>query len=356
MKILVFNWRCWKHPLAGGAEKYLYEISKRLVKRGHEITWFVSSFKGAKERELSEGIEIIRKGGRFSVYLYAFWYYLRNLRKKGFDVIIDGINGVPFFTPLYVRGAKKIAVIHHIVGWKIFSKELRLYQAVLAWVAEKLIPILYFSVPFITVSESGKKELKVRKVSIVPNGVDELFFQSSEKSPNPVVIYLGRWKKYKRLDLLLEAFKIVKKRVEDAELWLAGRGDWKPKSIEGLKVFGFVDERKKKELLSKAWVFVTPSEKEGWCITVIEANACGTPAIAYDVPGLRDSIVDGETGFLVKEDGDIEKLAEAIIRVLTDNKLRRRLSENAIKWARRFSWDKSAEEFERIIKGVINGK
>lgn len=354
MKILIFNWRCWKNPLAGGVEKYLYEISKRLVKKGYKITWFTSSFKGAKERELVEGIEIIRKGGRFSVYLHAFFEYLKELRKRKFDVVIDSINGVPFFTPLYIWKPKKIAIIHHIIGWKTFSKELKFYQAILAWIAEKLVPIIYFFIPFITVSESTKRELKVKNIAIVPNGVDEWLFQNQiEKSHIPVVIYLGRWKKYKRLDLLLEAFKLVKKNIKNAELWLAGHGDWKPNYVEGLKIFGRVNEAKKKELLSKAWVFVIPSEKEGWGITVIEANACGTPAIGYNVPGLRDSIVHGKTGFLIKEDGNVKKLAEVIIKVLTDAKLREKLSKNAIEWAKQFSWDKSAERFEKIIKCLL---
>ncbi|MEM5835087.1 MAG: glycosyltransferase family 4 protein [Candidatus Aenigmatarchaeota archaeon] len=361
MKILILNWRCWKHPWAGGAERYLYEISKRLVKRGHEITWFVSSFDGAKEREFEDGIEIIRRGGKFSIYLHAFWYYLKELRKRNFDLVIEDINGVPFLTPLYVWKPKKMGIIHHLVGWKIFSKELKLYQAFIAWLAEKLIPIFYFHLPFITVSKSSKEELNknfIKKVSIVQNGLDFKIKAKTQtrKFRKPIIIYLGRFKKYKRIYLLINAFRIVKKRIKDAELWLVGGGDWKFEGkVEGVKNFGKVDEKRKKELLTKAWVLVSPSIKEGWGINVIEANACGTPCIAYDVPGLRDSIVDGKTGLLVKENGNIEALANAIIKVLEDEKLRNKLSINALKWARRFSWDKSAKEFEKIIKMVSKG-
>ncbi len=360
MKILIFNWRCWKNPLAGGAEKYLYEISKRLAKKGYRITWFVSSFEGAKEREFEDGIEIIRKGRKFSVYLYAFWYYLKELRKRKFDLVIEDINGVPFFTPLYVWKPKKLVIIHHLVGWKIFSKELKIYQAFIAWIAEKLIPLFYFFLPFVTVSRSSKEELKrcfLRKISIVQNGLDAWIKIQAKirKSKNPTILYLGRWKKYKRIDLLIEAFEIVKKKIKNAELWLAGDGDWKiNKKIDSVRIFGKVSNQKKKELLTKAWVFVNPSMKEGWGITVIEANACGTPCIAYDVPGLRDSIVDGETGLLVKENGDVKALAKAIIKVLEDEKLRKKLSKNALKYSRKFSWDKSAKEFLRIIKGIMN--
>jgi len=359
MKILILNWRCWKNPLAGGAENYLYEISKRLVKKGHKITWFVSSFEGSKETEFEDGIEIIRRGSRFSVYFYAFWYYLKDLRKRNFDLVIESINGVPFFTPLYTWKPTNIAILYHLVGWKIFSIELNLYQAIIAQIAEKLIPLFYFSTPLITVSKSSKEELEktfIRNTFIVPPGLDPwiLGHSSTEKSNKPTIIYLGRWKKYKRIDLLIEAFKIVKNRIKNPELWLVGDGDWRSnEEIEGIKIFGKVEDKEKKKLLAKAWVLVSPSVKEGWGMTIIEANACGTPCIAYDVPGLRDSIIDGETGVLVKEDGNVKELAEATIKILKDERLRKRLSKNAMRWARRFSWDKSAEEFERVIKSVV---
>lgn len=176
----------------------------------------------------------------------------------------------------------------------------------------------------------------IKKIFIVKIGLDENLKKHSKilKNKNPTIIYLGRWKKYKRLNLLIDAFKIVKSKIKNAELWLAGDGDIKIDKIEGIKIFGKVSEKMKKKILEKAWVFVQPSIKEGWGISVIEANACGTPAIAFDVPGLRDSIIDGKTGLLVKEDGNVEKLAEAIIKVLENEKLRKKLSLNALKYAK----------------------
>ncbi|MGC9203336.1 MAG: glycosyltransferase family 4 protein, partial [Thermoproteota archaeon] len=127
-------------------------------------------------------------------------------------------------------------------------------------------------------------------------------------------------------------------------------------AFDGVKFFGKVSEDDKIELLSKAWVMVNPSVREGWGLNVIEANACGTPCIAYEVPGLRDSIRNEETGLLVKEDGDIEKLAEAMIRILKDEELRMVLSENALEYSKNFSWDKTAEEFLKVVKGVVDGR
>ena len=364
MNILIFNWRCWMHPWAGGAENYLYEISRRLVKRGHKVTWFVSSWEGFEGREFSDGIEVIRKGGKFSVYLHAFLTYIRELRRRDFDVIVDDVNGVPFFTPLFV-GKKKVAIIHHLVK-RIFFKELPWYLAVIGWLSEKSIPIVYKKTKFVTVSESSKRELEefwIADIEVVYNGVDMALSENLDKNLRPSVIFLGRLKRYKRIDRLIKAYKIVSERVPETELWIVGDGDHR-KELEQLAeemmvkadFFGYVDEATKAKLLRESWVFIITSEKEGWGVTVLEANACGTPCIAYDVPGLRDSIIDEETGILVKEDGNVENLAEAIIMVLEDDELREKLSKNALEYSKRFSWNTSADKFERVLMELKDGR
>ena len=360
MRILIFNWRCWKHPWAGGAENYLHEISWRLVKRGHQITWFASSWKGLKEREVSDGMEVIRKGGKYSVYIHAFLTYITELRNEDFDVIVDDINGVPFFTPLFVR-REKVAVLHHLVR-RIFFKELRFYLAFVGYFSERLVPVAYRKTKFITVSKSTKNELEdfgIKDIEVIYNGVDITINDNLDKSLNPSIAFLGRLKRYKRLDHLLKAYRIVSVRIPETELWIAGDGD---QGIEleklaeemGLTVdfLSHVDEATKVKLLQEAWVFVTTSEKEGWGVTVLEANACGTPCIGYDVPGLRDSILNGETGFLVS-DGDFEELASMICKVLEDEILREKLSRNALEYSKRFSWDESALLFEMALENSI---
>ena len=366
MKILVFNWRDITHPWAGGAELHIHEIAKQWAKQGHRVTLFSSTYNDAKKFEVIDGIEIIRRGGCFSVYVCAMWYYLTNLRRRNYDIVVDDINGVPFFTPLFCR-RPKVAIIHHLVK-KIFFKELPLYLAVVGWIAERLIPLFYVKTKFITVSRSSKEEAErfgIRGIEIVPNGVDLEFYKPNPNSKTsfPTILFLGRLKRYKRLEHLLKAFEIVSRRVK-AELWIVGEGDAKEeleKLAEELGIqdrirfFGFVKEELKVELLDKAWFFVMTSEKEGWGLTVIEANACGTPCIAYDVPGLRDSINHGYNGLLVK-DGDVEALADAIVKLLLDDNLREELSINAVEWSEQFSWDKSTEEFLKVIEGVLNEK
>jgi glycosyltransferase involved in cell wall biosynthesis len=360
MKILIFNWRDITHPWAGGAEKYVHEIGKRLAKK-HEVTLFCGSYPGCAKEEVLDGIGVIRAGGRFTTYIHATLSYLKKLRKREYDVIVDSINGVPFFTPLYSR-KPVVAIIHHIVGWKIFKRELPLPLASVGYLSEKLIPYIYRNCKFVTVSESTKEELKrfgiQGNVSVIPNGID-VGFHLGKKAEKPRIVYFGRIKNYKRIDHILKAYSIVKQRIPDAELVIAGRGEFDHlqdyaislKIDESVMFMGEVDEEAKVEILSSAWVYVIASTKEGWGISVIEANACGTPAIAYDVPGLRDSVKNGYNGLLV-EDSDVKALANAIVNVLEDDKLREELSKNAIEWAKQFNWDRSAEEFERVLKSL----
>jgi glycosyltransferase involved in cell wall biosynthesis len=354
MRILIFNWRDVKHPWAGGAELYLHEIAKRFVKEGHQVTWFCGNSNGLSKEEKIDGIKIVRRGGKYSVYLHAFFYYVFNCIGK-YDVIIDAENGIPFFTPLFSR-KPKILLVHH-VHKEVFPLELpKLLSWFLSILETKLMPILYKGY-VVAVSESTKKDLvgigfKEERIRIIYNGLDHSKYHSGRKSEKPMVIYLGRIKKYKRVDLLVDAFKIVSREMPEAELYIVGNGK---KGREGNIIYtGFVSHEEKVKLLSSSWIFVNPSSKEGWGVSVIEANACGTPTVAFDVPGLRDSVVDGYTGLLVKEQSK-EALAEAMLKVLKDERLRLKLSRNSLKWARRFSWDKSAREFMKVIEGVVNG-
>ncbi len=300
----------------------------------------------------------MRRGGKYSQYLRVAAYLLT--RSKEYDVVIDDINGVPFFSSIFSR-VPVIAVIHHIVGWPIFRKELAFPLSVVGYLGERSIPFFYSRCPFVTVSDSSKMELvdfgvKEGAISVIQNAIDFSCDAEYERSPIPRIIYFGRIKDYKRVDHVIKAFSNVRAKVPGAELIIAGRGDFAPLGnlvaqlgLEGSVHFqGEVDDEEKKRLLSSSWVFVTASMKEGWGISVIEANACGTPAVAYDVPGLRDSIRDGQTGALSREEG-IEDLSRNLLAIINDEALRERMSRQAREWAAGFSWEKSADEFEHII-------
>ena len=365
MKILAQNWRDIKNSEAGGAEIHLHEILKRFVNKGHEVVLISSKYRGCKNYENVDGIKIIRIGNKYLFNFIFFWYFIK-FRNEDYNIVIDDVSKIPLCMPFYVKKKPVIAIVHHIHGKTLF-RELPLFMALYVYLMERiLIPIFYKKSIMITVSESTKNELikfgiPPKNIHVIYNGIDNRF-SLGNKSNAPHVLYFGRVKKYKRLNYLIKAFKYIKEKIPEAQLVIAGKGDNYKELIELSKELGIFDsinfvgevsEEEKVKLLQKAWVFVTPSEKEGWGITVIEANACGTPCIAYDVPGLRDSIINGKTGILVKEDGNIKALAEAIVKILLDEELREKLSKNAIEWAKRFSWDRSAEEFEKVIKNVI---
>ncbi len=357
MKILIFNWRDITHPWSGGAEVYVHEIGKRLVEKGHDLTLFCGEYPGCEKLSTIDGIKIIRNGGQYSIYLYAPIAYLSKMRKK-YDLIIDCENGIPFFTPLFVQ-KPKICVMHH-VHKDIFSIEKPFYIAWLGnFLEEYLMPLVYRHTEFIAVSPSTEKEMieigiDKEKIKMIFNGMNGQFVPDLSKKKDNLIVYVGRIKRYKQVDHLIKAFRIVKDKIPDSELVIAGRGDFseiKKLSDElnlGIKLYGEISENEKLDLLQKAKVFVTTSIKEGWGISVIEANRCGTPAIAYDVSGLRDSIRNNETGLLVKH-GDIEDLAKSIIKIIEDDNLHKFLSNNALSWSKTFDWNKSAKEFEKIM-------
>jgi len=358
------NWRDITHPQAGGCELHLHEIGKRIVEAGHSVSLFCGAYDGCERSDEVDGIKIIRKGGAYTVYFYALSEYLSGLRKNHYDVVVDDINGVPFFTPLYI-GRPKLAILHHLVK-EIFFRELPVTLRPVGYTAEKLIPVVYGKIPFVTVSKSTKAEMveagiTAGNIEIVHNGISDMYKPNpSLKSREPHIVYLGRLKTYKQLDHLIDAGVLLKERIEGVKLSIAGTGEAEEDLKElarhrdmgaTVEFCGFIDEDEKLRLLQSAWLFVTPSQKEGWGLTVIEANACGVPAIAYDVPGLRDSIRYGETGLLVGKK-TVENLAACMEKTICDEAQRGRLSRNALKWSKNFSWDKSASKFLSILERI----
>jgi glycosyltransferase involved in cell wall biosynthesis len=360
LKILAFNWRCWLNPEMGGAEVFTHEILRRWVETGHEATLFTSRFKNCKAEEIVDGVRIVREGGRYSVYLKAREYYRKFFSKEGYEIVIDEINTVPFFTPKFVKNGEKIfALIHQLAREYWFYETpfpidyLGYYFLEERWLKN------YKSIPTVTVSESSRKDLVdlgFKKVFVVGEGLNfKPLEKLGEKEHFPVIVFAGRLNKAKRPDQAIEAFKIVKSKVPDAELWIIGDGYFSGKlmriAVEGVRFLGSVSNEERRELIKKAWVLVNPSVREGFGLNVVEANALGVPCVAYDVAGLRDAVISDETGLLVKS-GDVDALGEAIFQILESDVLRVRLSEKALAYSRGFSWDKVADEFLNVIKAA----
>ena len=360
LKILVFNWRCWLNPEMGGAEVFTREVLKRWVKAGHRVTLFTSKFEGSKRNEVAEGVDIIRDGGRYSVYWKAKEYYNKFFSKQDYDIVIDEINTRPFLTPKFIKKGEKIVALIHQLAREYWFYETPFPIGILGYYFfEERWLRNYRRIPTVTVSESTRKDLAglgFETVFVVGEGLNfKPVEKIGEKETHPVIVFAGRLKKAKRPDHAVKAFKIVKNKVPGAELWMIGDGYFREKlmriAVEGVRFFGSVSSEERRELIKKAWVLVNPSVREGFGLNVVEANALGVPCVAYDVAGLRDAVIDNETGLLVKS-GDVEALGEAIYQVLTSEALRVRLSEKALTYSRGFSWDKVADEFLNVIKAA----
>ena len=363
-KILVYNWRCWLSPDAGGAEVFTHEVSKRWVEAGHEVTWFAGEFPGCRKEEVVDGIKIVRAGGKYSLYGKAKKFYRERFSKEGFDVVIDEINTRPFFTPKFVsHGEKIVALIHQLAREYWFYETpfpvnyLGYYFLENRWLRN------YVDVTTVTISDSTRQDLLglgFQRVFVVPEGLnfaplDEIL----EKEDVPVVVFVGRLKRAKRPDHAVRAFKIVREKFPSAELWILGDGPYR-KGLEktagdDVRFLGWLPNVERRKLISGAWVLVNPSVREGWGLNVVEANALGVPCVAYDVPGLRDSVRDGETGLLA-ESGNVEDLAEKVMMALGDDGLRDKVSRNALEHSRQFSWDNTAKQFMGVIESAIHDR
>ncbi len=366
MKILVINWQDWLNPLSGGAEVHLHEIFKRIAVN-NDVTLFCSKHNGSLDSETVDNIKIIRCGKRNTFNFTVPVYYKKHFEKQDFDIVIDDINKIPFYTPLYVK-KPLLAISHHFFGDSIF-RESGYIAGSYVYLSEMLVNTIYKHSDFAVVSQSTLDEFIERgfdktHFSIVPNAItpEEFPLKISEKYNEPSVAYFGRLKKYKSVDHLFFAFAKILEKIPNAKLHIMGRGDFQDhlvslatqlNMIDNVKFWGFVSDEQKVDILSRVHCVVNTSMKEGWGITNIEANACGTPVISANSPGLRDSVKNGVSGLLY-EYADIEELADVIYLVLTENELHNKLSAGSIEWANSFSWDKSAELMLDKCYEVIN--
>lgn len=354
MNILIFSWRGPGHPNFGGAEIATHEHSKAWVKAGHEVTLFTSSVPNLLQRETIDGIKIVRKGNQLvSVQLHAFFWYLFKNGSK-FDLVVDQFHGIPFFTPLFVR-TKKLAFIHEVAKEVWWTNHLSIpanyILGCLGYFFEPLIFLLYRNIPFLTVSQSTKKDLidwavPAKNITVVHNGVTALPVKLN-KEGFPTLIFLGAIAKDKGIEDAFEVFYLLFKNNPKWQFWIVGKGEdeylKRFSATKNVNFFGFVNEQKKFELLAKAHVMINPSYREGWGLVNIEANSVGTPVVAYDVAGCRDSIENGITGFLCPKK-NISCLAETCVQLVSDNKLYERISLQALAWSKTFSWKMSANE------------
>ena len=361
MRILVVNWQDRENPQAGGAEIHLHEIFGRLARRGHEVTLLGSGWPGCPPRAVLDGIEVHRAGTRYTFPAVARRYYARELAPRGWDVLVEDINKVPLHTPRW--GARRtVALVPHLFGTTAF-REAPWPMAAAVWLAERSIPRVYRDVPFQAISESTADDLAARgiprdRIVVIHPGIETAHFTPAPelRAPHPLFVYLGRLKRYKGVDIVIRAFARVAH--PSARLAIAGTGDYR-RPLEALassldlagrvEFLGFISEEEKLALLRRAWALAFASPKEGWGITNLEAAACRTPVVASNSPGLRESVRDGVTGYLVPH-GDVGAMAAAMERLAASPALVAELGANGRRFAEGFTWDEAARQTEAHLE------
>jgi glycosyltransferase involved in cell wall biosynthesis len=368
VRILAVNWLDRENPQAGGAELHFFEIFKRLVARGHAVTLVTSGFPGAAPRVTLDGVEVQRHAGRYGFALVGRRAIRRALEARPYDLVVEDINKLPLFVPTLTR-LPVYVIVPHLFGTTAF-REAAWPVAAVVWLAERPIPAVYRRAAFHAISQSTREDLIRRgvaadRVRVIYPGVDTAWYRpdpGAAREPVPTFLYVGRLKRYKGIETAIRAMALLRARGVPARLQIAGEGDDRPR-LERLvrrlgltaqvQFLGFVPEERKRDLLRRAWAVVLPSAKEGWGISNVEAAACGTPAVAADRPGLRESVRHQETGFLAPY-GDAPAWASVLDRLAEHPEEVERMGVAARRFAETFSWERAAAETEAHLRSLLD--
>ena len=363
MRILFLSWRDPENPKAGGAELFTHEVASRLVAGGDSVEWFTAGFPGsAPEAELA-GVRVVRGGRQWSVHLAATRRYRGRLRGS-FDAVVDEVNTIPFFTPLWA-GIPHLLLIFQLAR-EVWWHEAPFPLNAVGYAAEPLYLRAYRDTPALTISRSTADDLRrlgIRApVTILPIGLEPITVPTVGKAVPATFLYVGRMAPSKRVDDIIRAFALYRERGGEGRLWLVGEGSGEYLAslralAESVGLAAHVDflgrlpADEKHDRMARATVLLMASVREGWGLSVAEANACGTPAVVYDVPGLRDAVRDGETGLVVA--ATPRAMADGMARLTDDTALHARLAAEAKRWSSTFSFQAAAEALRAAIAAEV---
>jgi glycosyltransferase involved in cell wall biosynthesis len=352
-------WRDLDDPEAGGSELHAHRIASLWAAAGLDVTFRTSAVPDAPAALTREGYRVLRRAGRYAVFPGAAWEGMRMGHRPG-DALVEIWNGMPFFSPLWYRGPR-VVFLHHVHaemwGMVLPPSLARLGVAV----ERRLAPRFYRSSRIVTLSESSRGEivdmlrLRPERITVAPPGIDPRFTPGGLRSRAPLVVAVGRLVPVKRWDVLMRALAAVKEDHPGLEAVICGEGYERPAlealraelgATEWLRLPGHVEDDELVEWYRRAWVVASSSQREGWGMTLTEAAACGTPAVATAIAGHGDAVLDGDSGLLVD---DAACLAAALSRVLGDDVLRSRLSRGALSRARWFTWGTTAR---RVLEAL----
>ncbi len=359
MRILAVNWRDIADPLGGGAEQHLHHILAGAAAAGHEVELVCSAHRGAPADDVIDGVVIRRRGDWRVANLVLPWVVRRRLGEQAWDLVVEDINKIPFYTPLYSGRVPVVAIVPHLFGTTVY-RETNPLAATYVWAGEWPLRHVYRNAWFEVISQSTADDLAGRglppeRITVIHCGLDHARFALAEppsRAVDPLIVCWSRLRRYKSNDVAIRAFAQIRRELPTARLVIMGRGPDEARlrrlvrslDLEGAVRFtGHLPWDDLVRLLHQAHLCLNPSPKEGWGLTVVEANQCGVPVVASDRPGLRDSVRDQQTGLLVPY-GDARAMAQAALGLLHDPDLWACFSDAARAWAAGFSWPQCVAE------------
>jgi len=363
LNLVAVNWRDMRNPDAGGAEVHLHEILTRMAAHGHRVTLFAAGYPGGSQYDSYDGIDVVRQGTWYNANFALQRAVAAFVEREHVDLILEDINKIPFYIPR-VTTVPVLPIIPHLFGATVF-RETNPVLASYVWAWERFIPRVYRGCRFAVISPSTRDDLIARgipaqSIDVVLCGLDHGTYRrvdGVERFERPTIVHFGRVRKYKAIDVVMRAFDRIRASLPDARLVIVGDGPELPNlkklaarlGLGGSAEFtGRIPVEKLVELLNRSHLFMNASPKEGWGLTVVEANACGVPVVGSNRPGLKDSILDGRTGYLV-EYGDDADFARRGLEILSDRDLWARMSGAALEWAATMTWERTADEMEKIF-------
>lgn len=372
MNILLLNWRDVAHPKSGGAELVTMEHARGWVLAGHTVTWVTAWYDGALRNEIVDGVRFIRRMGSLSIYFYAPLYVL--LHSRSYDVIVDEVHGFPFFTPLFT--GKPIVVFIHEIAGEIWDFMFPFPKNKIGKLLEYCYFQLYKQCKFWTDAPSTVDELVANGIGrnncvaipcpiVYKTGENkDLVFKNKES--NPTYLFVSRVVRMKGIEEVIKAFSFIVQREKSSQLWIIGGGE--ESYIRELKAmieeygvgprvtfYGVVSDEKKYELMAKAHILLHASVKEGWGLVVLEAASVGTPSVVYNVPGLKDVVKDGVSGYVIDSNSP-QKMAQTAFALNNDKKTYLEMQVSGKKWAASIKWPDVIKQSLNILKDSIQSQ
>ena len=353
LNILWLNHRDPKHPKAGGAERTIYEVAKRLVERGNKVTIYCPKWKGSLEEEIMDGIKIVRKGNNFTAHVFLPIFLIKN----SFDAIINDLaHGVPWASPVFLK-RNNFVFFRHLHA-RSLPGQVNIVLAKIITILEKLYPLIYRDIKIVTESSSSEEDLArlgfdKKNIVRIPPGVDLNLFSPGKKTESVQLIYFGGFRRYKRPEYILNVYEQLNTKINDLKIVVAGDGKLLQKIKEEARTknyniyfVGKIDQSGLARLIKESWINLHFSITEGWGLSIVESSASGTPTVAFNVPGLVDTVRSNFNGFLVK---NINEFGDKILYIIKNEKL---FIRNSRKFAENFTWEKTVDLwYELLISG-----